>query len=994
MPFELSHVWLALTLFRSLLVQSQYIYVHPEARVISQAMYSTMYLCIGYQKEKFCSADRKARFAPASCKMDLTTSFGKIDKQISFNHTLSLGQLEPGVYQIVCQFHSGRQFNQQRRLIVRDGKTRLDCSAFVSKFTVTSEKRVTPTCCLRIAVRTVWVQYMHPRVRWCSNSLKCTVDLREAVIGQGVIYFPTDVSFATSSVLVECYGGRFKETLLLLTSHSVALDIEPEPREKILFSNLERNLSFHLKVPRKNSVSPVHYVSRQPVACNMTRTYSHKDLPHTSFHFLSSIGLEQKQVIEGEYTIDCYHPETDLHRKFTRYILHHGSYHWDCSMAPHVIYLEEIVNQEHLICTWKLNASDQWIQSLTNVETLEKPFDCTDDKGKLEFINGVLLVSRGQRNVGTYLINCRGLVVVPCLLITNSRNDLDISIHPSSTLIGKHVSDIIWPRLEWHHGTDRSQLHVLRTHFPVRCFCCNSTAKKPLSFSFAEPFQIGQLPNGLLEFHCFAEGLDVQRRFQKFVVHLSGSLHERIGPNNSHRKTLVRSVQYTWNTDCFEPSGEFEMMTEALKLTVAPITETEEDILCTGYEHNIIMYFRDSDLYLSASPAQSFYIFDQRPPLQLHISCMNATRQQANLLRSIPLECSVRDAKGESVNVKRGFNTSAGTNMASFTSTAESLVTGRYHYACSAFSHRLLLDISLILVDRSTVLLQLRFIGQESLAYDQEAERPVIECHTNHLGTLDIGPPIWRQLHGKAVYSLKDRTSLTIGISVLHVTDRRPGVTALQCSMELQGVCVSKLAVFWTRRSQPAVIMQPMRRIHGINTQVVCQPKQDDGLFYSMRIGLITSSHGKIDHISSSIRWVGDRKSATSVVIIGCFMSVRYMERKYDDIQLHLSAEVWPTIALRVVPELISVEHLRPIQCMAETKDATGFRPMLTIMHGPDFLHDGTRLTDTLSFTRLPSGGKYAYECRIFIPEVDPVVIEGLLEIEGKFSQLPLFIAE
>ncbi|KER28890.1 hypothetical protein T265_13489, partial [Opisthorchis viverrini] len=110
------------------------------------------------------------------------------------------------------------------------------------------------------------------------------------------------------------------------------------------------------------------------------------------------------------------------------------------------------------------------------------------------------------------------------------------------------------------------------------------------------------------------------------------------------------------------------------------------------------------DVRIIVRPEQDFYLFNQEQPVHFRVSAKDETVQHAEILRSVRLNCTVYDPKGQQVTFKTKPNdTTTVYSYVSFALRKKSYKSGVYRYQCRAISENLKLEKVLTIIDYLTV---------------------------------------------------------------------------------------------------------------------------------------------------------------------------------------------------------------------------------------------------------------------------------------------------
>ncbi|KAG5443160.1 hypothetical protein CSKR_108510 [Clonorchis sinensis] len=530
--------------------------------------------------------------------------------------------------------------------------------------------------------------------------------------------------------------------------------IHVHPNHSVLFVQQHKSLAFCVGFPNKADrfdhrpeISPVLCTARQE---NVTITFKSR------LQLTTEIG-------EGTYDIKCHHRQTFLNKSTTVLVLHNGSFVWDCSMAPRIIYLESKLNS-YMICRWKMNVSDKWKPPMKRLPHKYPSIYCRDNMRSLLFDGGVLLVNRSQRIQGVFQIFCREKLILEDLIITDRFSDLRLSIYPEVTAIDKSVSGTLQARLEWR-GATQHDVFQLRERFPINCSFFTMNNDSNSTRYFTHPIRFVELPQGELHVKCTCSALKLTNQLVKFVF--ISPVWQRISHSDNSRGSLnlmpYRAVSQLLG--CLKPAGRVSFVGTVLRLHIIQLSPTELTTLCPGYEHNVTVYFNAPDIRIIVRPEQDFYLLNQEQPVRLRVSVKDETAQYAEILGSVRLNCTVQDPEGEQVELmtKPGDATTVHSYV-SFVPRNKPYKSGIYAYACGAISKTLKLEKALTIVDPKEVTLIIKNRGKQ-IHYTGEVH--------NYICILE-GPPVDAirfQRHEPRWISRENSRSAGVWKNVLHVTE-------------------------------------------------------------------------------------------------------------------------------------------------------------------------------------------------------------------------------
>ncbi|KAF5404725.1 hypothetical protein PHET_01948 [Paragonimus heterotremus] len=686
-----------------------FVYIEPHHRILSQKKHNKVTLCVRHNEQRWCTPEEKQIFANAYCEVISADLGDRPSTAVPrlFTHDIDLRELDPGVYRFICRLGPGQEAVEARRLVLHDDSPRLDCSSG-GKF-IDSHDRLTERviCCLRTPVRSVWVRQFSRSFQWCLSNLQCTTTARGTSFHSGVLYFTQPDMIEPGNMHVQCGNGLYDEWHYLIDKRAPDLTIRLYPTDWILFSKTGIRLNACLSRKEELQCLPHSEDSQQQILCDISIIRPESGVTVKTYRRASPLEF-LPPIIEGQYRMNCIHSETGVQGVLERYVLHQGSFALDCSMAPLRIYTDQS-RGEHIFCRWQLKVSRFWMGVFTQMRLPWETFTCSDKEGKLEFRDGMLQLDVNRPIRGLFHISCGNKLVSSRLLITKNYGDLRITLRPSAILINRTVGGILWAELDWRNSS-KPDLVELRRHYSVYCTLHTRTSlNQSWLQNFSNYLEIQEMPNGLVYINCECPDLGLRRTFPKYVV----GQPVKVG-------AVISPVLFDWSPDpvartsedCLQPSASIEVGNRVLVLSIAEMDISSATKLCLGYEHGKKFYIRDTDLDLFFSPNQPFYTINQTSQVKIYIAASNTTRQQANILKSISLECKVVNPHGIPVHLVTTpgllMNVS---NYVSFNDASELLPSGVYHYRCDYHGGMLSLETSVTLIAQRET--SLRIFGME-----------------------------------------------------------------------------------------------------------------------------------------------------------------------------------------------------------------------------------------------------------------------------------------
>ncbi|TGZ70757.1 hypothetical protein CRM22_003014 [Opisthorchis felineus] len=738
----------------SLSTLAQHVYLEPKSEIIAQDRYEFIQICILYKKMRLCSITDKQAFADASCNASKFGSDSRLNLTYAFTHKLATQTLTPGVYIFTCKAGPDSHAVVSRRLLIERYAPRLDCSARSQFIRIKPKHSLFPICCLRIPTRADWIRDLKRPIDWCLDHLTCVSPYNRTRFDRGTLYFPELSDIMSGAITIRCNDAEYEEEHYLLGPGTSDLMIHVHPNHSVLFVEQHKYLAFCVGFPNKPDCFD-HRPGISPTLCT-----AHQK--NVTISFRSRLQLTT-EVSEGAYDIKCHHQQTFLNKSTTILVLHNGSFVWDCSVAPRIIYLESKLNS-YVICRWKMNVTDKWKPFLNRLPHKYPSIYCRDNMRSLRFDGGVLLVNHSQRIQGVFRIFCHEKLVIEDLIITDRFSDLRLSIYPELTAIDKSVSGTLQARLEWR-GATRHNVFQLRERFPVNCSYFTMKNDSHSTRYFTDPIRFAELPQGELHVKCTCSALKLTNQLVKFVF--SSPVWQRISHSDDSKGSLnltpYRAVSQLLG--CLKPAGRLSFVGTVLQLRLTQLSPTELTTLCPGYEHNVTVYFNAPDISIIVRPEQDFYLLNQEQPVRLRLSVKDETTQYAEILGSVRLNCTVYDTEGEQVELTT--KASEATTVYSYVSFAprnKPYKSGVYGYKCGAISKTLKLEKALTIVDPKEVTLIIKNRGKQ-IHYTGEVH--------SYICILE-GPPvdaIRSERHEPRWISRESSRSAVVWKNVLHIAE-------------------------------------------------------------------------------------------------------------------------------------------------------------------------------------------------------------------------------
>ncbi|TGZ70754.1 hypothetical protein CRM22_003014 [Opisthorchis felineus] len=579
----------------------------------------------------------------------------------------------------------------------------------------------------------------------------------------------------SGAITIRCNDAEYEEEHYLLGPGTSDLMIHVHPNHSVLFVEQHKYLAFCVGFPNKPDCFD-HRPGISPTLCT-----AHQK--NVTISFRSRLQLTT-EVSEGAYDIKCHHQQTFLNKSTTILVLHNGSFVWDCSVAPRIIYLESKLNS-YVICRWKMNVTDKWKPFLNRLPHKYPSIYCRDNMRSLRFDGGVLLVNHSQRIQGVFRIFCHEKLVIEDLIITDRFSDLRLSIYPELTAIDKSVSGTLQARLEWR-GATRHNVFQLRERFPVNCSYFTMKNDSHSTRYFTDPIRFAELPQGELHVKCTCSALKLTNQLVKFVF--SSPVWQRISHSDDSKGSLnltpYRAVSQLLG--CLKPAGRLSFVGTVLQLRLTQLSPTELTTLCPGYEHNVTVYFND--------PKEVTLIIKNRGK-QIHYT--GEVHSYICILEGPPVD-AIRSERHEPRWISRESSRSA-VVWKNVLHIAEEASVGHYHYQCLYNKNGLKLENGLrfSVFDKDLMTLDIDPLGDSTFVYHTRGIRPAFRCHTKYLDTNILHRPVWRLLHGQSDFVIKDETDYTQSQSAVYLVDDKEGQSTFQCSLRVKEKCLSRLLIFW-----------------------------------------------------------------------------------------------------------------------------------------------------------------------------------------------------
>ncbi|KAF7231926.1 hypothetical protein EG68_05742 [Paragonimus skrjabini miyazakii] len=1020
-----------------------FVYIEPNHRILSQKKHNKVTVCVRHNEQRLCTPEEKKIFTSAYCEVISADPGTLSSTAVSrlFTQDIDLRELDPGVYRFVCRLGPGQEAVEARRLVLPDDSPRLDCSSggkFIDLHDRLTERMI---CCLRTPVRSVWVRQFARSVQWCQNNLQCSTPAKGTSFYNGVLYFSQPDMTEPGNMHIQCGNGLYDEWHYLIDKRALDLTIRLYPTDWILFSKTRIQLNVCLS--RKKELHCLLHMeeSQQQILCDVSIIRPDNGVTVKIYRRASRLEF-LSPIIEGLYRMNCTHLETGVQGVLERYALHQGSFALDCSMAPLWIYLDQS-RGEHIFCRWQLQVSRFWMGVFTQMQIPWEPFNCSDKEGKLEFRDGVLQLDVNKPIRGLFRISCGNKLVNSRLLITKNYGDLRITLRPSAILINRTVGGVLWAELDWRNSSQRD-LSELRRYYSVYCTLhTRIPSNQTWMQNFSNHLDIQEMPNGLVYINCECPDLGLRRTFPKYVV-----------GHPIKFETIITPVLSEWIADpaartlddCIQPSASIEVGNRVLVLSVAEMDISSAAKLCSGYEHGKKFYIRDTDLDLFFSPTQPFYTINQTSEVKIYIGTANATKQQANILKSIPLECKVVNPHGVPVHLV----TTPGSlinvpNYVSFKDASELLPSGMYHYRCDYHSGMLSMETSMTLIgnwkslihnasaanEGSTLIidtratigphhyecsynknglqlktklefyvtnasemeLKLNFRTNRSLIYNPMKDKEIIiECSAGYLGAMIGQRPEWQFITGKQQARAGDRSHYSEAKSVFYIKDMRIGSNSIRCKLSVYSMCLSKLVIFRIVDPHPRVTFMPKTRYYEVGSRVKCVPENeyDNMEPYDTEILMVFSSDvGIISAGRRSIMWTGTTTLNTlSLVTIQCTLQMNYLDQIEHVNKQEVIFQV-STVAtgLNFMPSTIDLNNEDQFGCLTSSQGKTG-GPILAFPRDIDHPGRAYLTSDIWQQGEWMAHNSYIYSCILILPNRDPVFIEDSVHITKKPTRL------
>ncbi|TGZ70751.1 hypothetical protein CRM22_003014 [Opisthorchis felineus] len=763
----------------------------------------------------------------------------------------------------------------------------------------------------------------------------------------------------SGAITIRCNDAEYEEEHYLLGPGTSDLMIHVHPNHSVLFVEQHKYLAFCVGFPNKPDCFD-HRPGISPTLCT-----AHQK--NVTISFRSRLQLTT-EVSEGAYDIKCHHQQTFLNKSTTILVLHNGSFVWDCSVAPRIIYLESKLNS-YVICRWKMNVTDKWKPFLNRLPHKYPSIYCRDNMRSLRFDGGVLLVNHSQRIQGVFRIFCHEKLVIEDLIITDRFSDLRLSIYPELTAIDKSVSGTLQARLEWR-GATRHNVFQLRERFPVNCSYFTMKNDSHSTRYFTDPIRFAELPQGELHVKCTCSALKLTNQLVKFVF--SSPVWQRISHSDDSKGSLnltpYRAVSQLLG--CLKPAGRLSFVGTVLQLRLTQLSPTELTTLCPGYEHNVTVYFND--------PKEVTLIIKNRGK-QIHYT--GEVHSYICILEGPPVD-AIRSERHEPRWISRESSRSA-VVWKNVLHIAEEASVGHYHYQCLYNKNGLKLENGLrfSVFDKDLMTLDIDPLGDSTFVYHTRGIRPAFRCHTKYLDTNILHRPVWRLLHGQSDFVIKDETDYTQSQSAVYLVDDKEGQSTFQCSLRVKEKCLSRLLIFWRFSGIVKPNLQPLLREYPTGSSVQCVSRQQSVLHSLVEMTVVSDNLGRVTADRSSVVWfINDRSYRVGEAYLTCHLRATYLNEMYGKVWLVIPVRVLATERLFVSPNPV-IDQQEIVSCKTFSPISEKFSPVLIIPHRMDREMLTREDTSVYEVNNQMQSGGHIYHCILFLPERSPQVLEDRISV-------------
>ncbi|GAA51837.1 hypothetical protein CLF_106873 [Clonorchis sinensis] len=989
---------------------------NEETEIIARDRYEFIQICILYKKTRLCSITDKLTVANASCNASRFGSDPHLNLTYTFTHKLAIQTLTPGVYIFTCKAGPDSRAVVSRRLLIERYAPRLDCSARSRFIRIKPIHSLFPICCLRIPTRADWIRDLKRPIDWCLDHLTCVSPYNRTRFDRGNLYFPELSDIMSGAITIRCHDAEYEEEHYLIGLGTSGLMIHVQPNHSVLFVQQHKSLAFCVGFPYKADCFD-HRPEISPVLCTARQE-------NVTISFKSRLQLTT-EISEGTYDIKCHHRQTFLNKSTTVLVLHNGSFVWDCSMAPRIIYLESKLNS-YMICRWKMNVSDKWKPPMKRLPHKYPSIYCRDNMRSLLFDGGVLLVNRSQRIQGVFQIFCREKLILEDLIITDRFSDLRLSIYPELTAIDKSVSGTLQARLEWR-GATQHDVFQLRERFPINCsfFTMNNDSNSTS--------HIGNKNEGDIEGNDADEDDDKAVRTENYPPDIRiivrpeqdfyllnqeqpVRLRVSVKDETAQYAEILGSVRL--NCTVQDPEGEqVELMTKPGDATTVhsyvsfvPRNKPYKSGIYAYACGAISKTLKLEKALTIVDPKEVTLIIKNRGK-QIHYT--GEVHNYICILEGPPVD-AIRFQRHEPRWISRENSRSAGVWKNVLHVTEEASI-GHYHYQCFYNKNGLVLHNELRFSVFGAALVRLRiahaepsFAEESDVFRDQfrvaEADRQ--KSHDSryrsnrrfgfripHAG----GATSFQALHYLAFEGFACTVALVAwwygfpGISQDYrkdsKSDRRVGAelkqyrhnttqdicTWILCSEDLRNV------LFTCGIVKPH--LQPLLREYPTGSSVQCVSSQQSVLHSLVEMTVVSDNLGRVTADRSSVVWfVNNRSYRVGEAYLACHLRATYMNGMYGMVRLIVPVRVLATERLFVSPNPVIDEQER-VSCKTFSPISEKFSPVLIL----PFRMDKQMLTRKDSSVyevdnQMQSGG-HVYHCTLFLPGRSPQVLEDRISV-------------
>ncbi|TGZ74276.1 hypothetical protein CRM22_001014 [Opisthorchis felineus] len=621
--------------------QTAYVQVLPARKILYKNVDNTISVCVRIRPRSDCQNGHNAHCTFKSLLSDVPI-------HRNFHENLPLHEFEPGVYRIECEVDGSVATRTAKSvLLLQNNVTYLDCASLQKIVRYVAKWFVARACCRRLPVKTEWLRALGSERSLHCEPVNCTTDSREISVTAGLLFTNKKLEALPRNITVQCEDG-FKQHIHLYDPLKHRLIVKLRPSGQVLFKSDSHKLAVCLGWNSTNECL-VDIETGRPSGIQWT--------------FESS--MELNELKEGTIRIQCTNEPLKLNGTFVRFLINDGRYELHCDAVPAVLLLNSQIHDKPF-CKRIAKVSKEWAEVLSRANLKQWVVKCRlSASPSTEFENAHdLLLASPNASIGLYEFFCGEREVHKTLLVINKANQLKILLEPVQYIINNNQDGELEAKYEVF-GETGITASLLMVAYPITCNLTYSTLHQNLMLKFTNNIHFDMLLHGPIKVSCSNSKLNVTARFSKFVVTDFGSPLPLCVPPRAvkvdkipHRyiscrrallpkPTVLAVAGHSDTVSCANARGTTVFEDGLLQVNSTDPYLSLEKIYCSGSvpKDSQIMFY-DSRTTLVVDPKQDFYVSKQKKPIEFYFQHPNAPGSLNELLKRMPLVCSLMNDNG------------------------------------------------------------------------------------------------------------------------------------------------------------------------------------------------------------------------------------------------------------------------------------------------------------------------------------------------------------